>query len=397
MPEGVAAAAAPLASLTELAAATAEEATGLDRELAEIEMLIGQARTEAERHESRRFQAEETGRKIALGTSPGDPAEAQAALVTSTRRAVMMQAQVEILEGKRRALTRYRDRARELAASLGALAAEQPSPAAGEAEDDASAPSPMSGPEAQESLRREIARQMHDGPAQSLTNITLQAQIVQRLVGLDDARAQAELAQLVGMVQQTLEATKTFIFDVRPMVLDDLGLLPTLRRAVRERAQRSHVAVDLDGSGVDRRLSAELESALFRIVDEAILGFLTTGPAGIQVRLDWTETSVEAMVRAVRSDGRPAAGAATGIKAGPAASAPTPDVPAALAAMIRDQSADAAERREAAIAAQAKATALPESTWRAIQVRARGARVQLSQSEAGRRLDIHAETGPPGA
>ena len=77
--------------------------------------------------------------------------------------------------------------------------------------------------DAQEDLRREIARAMHDGPAQSLTNIVLQAQIVERLVDQDPASASAEVHQLVAMVQQTLEATKTFIFDVRPMVLDDLG------------------------------------------------------------------------------------------------------------------------------------------------------------------------------
>jgi two-component system sensor histidine kinase DegS len=92
---------------------------------------------------------------------------------------------------------------------------------------------------AKEDLRREIARAMHDGPAQSLTNIVLQAQIVERLVATDPASAGGEVLQLVAMVQQTLEATKSFIFDVRPMVLDDLGLVPTLRRAARERGQAS--------------------------------------------------------------------------------------------------------------------------------------------------------------
>ena len=87
---------------------------------------------------------------------------------------------------------------------------------------------------AQEDLRREIARSMHDGPAQSLTNIVLQSQIVDRLLERDPAVARGELKLLVQMVQQTLDATKNFIFDVRPMVLDDLGLVPTLRRATRE-------------------------------------------------------------------------------------------------------------------------------------------------------------------
>ena len=101
----------------------------------------------------------------------------------------------------------------------------------------------------QEDLRREIARAMHDGPAQSLTNIVLQAQIVERLVESDPARAGSEVRQLVAMVQQTLEATKTFIFDVRPMVLDDLGLVPTLRRAARERGRRAGVPVEFDSMG----------------------------------------------------------------------------------------------------------------------------------------------------
>jgi two-component system sensor histidine kinase DegS len=115
---------------------------------------------------------------------------------------------------------------------------------------------------AQEDLRREIARQMHDGPAQSLTNIVLQAQIVERLVRDDPDRAASEVGQLVGMVQQTLDATKTFIFDVRPMVLDDLGLVPTLRRATRERSRRANIPVEFESMGQDRRLPMDLESGL---------------------------------------------------------------------------------------------------------------------------------------
>ena len=79
---------------------------------------------------------------------------------------------------------------------------------------------------AQEDLRRDIARAMHDGPAQSLTNIVLQAAIVERLIDRDPDSAKGELRLLVAMVQQTLDATKNFIFDVRPMVLDDLGVVP---------------------------------------------------------------------------------------------------------------------------------------------------------------------------
>src|SRR5207244_5890105 len=134
---------------------------------------------------------------------------------------------------------------------------------------------------AQEDLRREIARAMHDGPAQSLTNIVLQAQIVERLLARDPAGAEAEVHQLISMVQHTLEATKTFIFDVRPMVLDDLGLVPTLRRAARERGRRAGVAVEFDSIGQDRRLAMDLESSLFRILDEALAAYVAAAPARV--------------------------------------------------------------------------------------------------------------------
>src|SRR5437667_5028660 len=139
---------------------------------------------------------------------------------------------------------------------------------------------------AQEDLRREIARAMHDGPAQSLTNITLQAQIVDRLLGRDPEDARSELRLLVQMVQQTLEATKTFIFDVRPMVLDDLGLVPTLRKSTRDRGQRAGVKVEFESVGVDRRLPMELESGLFRIIDEALAAHLAAKPETLVLRMD---------------------------------------------------------------------------------------------------------------
>ena len=144
---------------------------------------------------------------------------------------------------------------------------------------------------AQEDLRREIARAMHDGPAQSLTNIVLQAQIVDRMLDGDPAIARGELRQLVSMVQQTLETTKSFIFDVRPMVLDDLGLVPTLRRAARERGRRAHVPVEFDSAGQDRRLPMEIESTVFRVLDEALAAYLALGPERIVIRLDWARRS----------------------------------------------------------------------------------------------------------
>jgi two-component system sensor histidine kinase DegS len=354
--------------------AIAAEAATLERELAEIDMLIAQARHEAERHEQRRSQTAE--KVTAAAGVPKEAADLSAQLVTLTKRAAMMEAQVDVLEGKRKALARFRDalvRFVELPDADATIGAGNGAPGDTDFDSDVGGLPKRSSRAvmgAQEDLRREIARAMHDGPAQSLTNIVLQAQIVERLVEKDPALAKGEVRLLTSMVQQTLDATKSFIFDVRPMVLDDLGLVPTLRRAARERGRRAGLTIEFDSAGADRRLSVDLESGLFRILDEAMAGYLSTGPDSLSLRLDWNE-QLEAIVAARR------AGAEL---AGVTAEPDLPDgkdLPPALAAMVeerRDERKVKAEKaREAAIAA------LPKTTWREVQQRAAtiGATVEL--------------------
>jgi len=284
------------------------EVATLDRELAEIDMLVSQARVEAERHELKRAQALEKLAELPEATPSDDVIAANAQMVILTRRASVMESQVEVLEGKRKTLGRFRDSVAQVATDLGAAVEAGAEIEGGPDDEDGAAIATESSPaaasrivlSAQEDLRREIARAMHDGPAQSLTNIVLQAQIVDRLVARDPAMAQGEVRQLVAMVQQTLDATKSFIFDVRPMVLDDLGLVPTLRRSARERGQRAGVAVEFESMGTDRRLPMELESGLFRIFDEALTAYLGSAPDRVALRLDWTPERLEGHVSASR-------------------------------------------------------------------------------------------------
>ena len=212
---------------------------------------------------------------------------------------------------------------------------------------------------AQEDLRREIARAMHDGPAQSLTNIVLQAQIVERMLDRDPAQTKSELHFLVQMVQQTLDATKSFIFDVRPMVLDDLGLVPTLRRATRDRGRRAHVPVEFESLGTDRRLPMDVESAVFRIMDETLAAYLSLAPGRILMRLDWTD-ELEARVSAHRT--------AVVSTEEPLPAVPTDDIPDAIKQMIQDRH-DARAAAEAAAEAAA-IVVLPAVTRRDIAERA---------------------------
>jgi len=387
-----------VATVGSMSERTRADLAQLDAELSEIELLITQARAEATRHEQKRVQASD---RLPAVRDPVERADLATQLVTLTRRAAVMESQVEVLEGKRKALTRYREGLSALGDGLASVAARGSSGGEGLGGDglvDATEGLPPAMSRiilgAQEDLRREIARAMHDGPAQSLTNIVLQAQIVERLVARDPSAAAGELRLLVSMVQQTLDATKTFIFDVRPMVLDDLGLVPTLRRAARERGRRAGIPVEFDTYGQDRRIEVDLESSLFRILDEALGAYLAAVPDRVVIRLDWSDDVVEARIGATREPTAAMADADRQVaEAVEAAGTVDKDLPPALEMMI----ADRRERAEGAVTAarEAAIVSLPADAWREIQQRATTTGIVAELSAGGGELRLRAEIAEP--
>jgi two-component system sensor histidine kinase DegS len=363
-----------------LARRLGEESIALDRELAEIEMLIDHARTEAGRHEAKRAAMAErlTTRSSAASGEAGELIDLANQLALLTKRASVMEAQIDVLEGKHRALIRYRDAIRSVVAEL-----ERPvepavidAPGAQLGAPDRDAAAAESGPSAgsiiaaQEDLRRDIARSLHDGPVQGLTNIALQAQIVERLVDRMPDRAAEEAQALVAMVQATLDTTKSFLYDVRPMVLDDLGLVPTLRRAVRERSRRAGATVELESSGQDVRLSGDVETGVFRIVDDVMAGYLESGADRVSVKLDWTDQLVIAIV----ASRQPGPGDE------PEAAAPRRDVPPALAEMIE-------ERR------RARRPHISDEAWSAIEERASAIGAVIEGRDEGTQVHLAVTIG----
>jgi hypothetical protein len=235
---------------------------------------------------------------------------------------------------------------------------------------------------AQEDLRREISRAMHDGPAQSLTNIVLQAQIVERLVAADPVGARGEVRQLVAMVQQTLDATKSFIFDVRPMVLDDLGLVPTLRRASRDRGRRIGIAVDFESVGVDRRLPTEVETGLFRMLDDALAAHTAGRPDTISLHLDWGER----LTIELTAGRRPVA------VADPELPGEDAELPPTLADMVGERRKAYNEAVETARIASL--SRLPAQAWRDVSSRARILGINAEMLDDGARLHLEVDLPP---
>ena len=124
---------------------------------------------------------------------------------------------------------------------------------------------------AQEEERLRVAREIHDGPAQSMANVVLRAEICEKLMALEPEKVKEELHDLKAMVKESLQEVRKIIFNLRPMVLDDLGLIPTLRRFISELQKHTKLTIELVVLGGDnQRLPNTLEVAVFRIIQEAL-------------------------------------------------------------------------------------------------------------------------------
>lgn len=121
---------------------------------------------------------------------------------------------------------------------------------------------------AQETERQRLSRQMHDGPAQALSNFIVQTEIANRLLDIDPKRAKDELDNLKNSAMNTFKEVRTFIFELRPMMLDDLGLFPTVRRYVDNFKEQTGAEVNLTLKGSERRLESYLEVMIFRALQE---------------------------------------------------------------------------------------------------------------------------------
>ena len=124
--------------------------------------------------------------------------------------------------------------------------------------------------QAQEEERRKIARELHDGPAQSLANLVMRLSLIERLWDQDQEWVRREVAALTGMVRDNITEVRRVIFDLRPMALDDLGLVPAMKRYLADYKDKHGVEVHFLFFGEERRLPLPVEVGLFRLTQEAV-------------------------------------------------------------------------------------------------------------------------------
>jgi signal transduction histidine kinase len=121
---------------------------------------------------------------------------------------------------------------------------------------------------AQEEERRRIARELHDDTAQALAAVGVSLEAA--LDGMPLSSSRWRLESLKVLVNQSLTDLHRIIYDLRPSILDDLGLSAAIRWLTEEHLRRTGVVVKVESYGLDERLPSDIETAVFRVVQEAL-------------------------------------------------------------------------------------------------------------------------------
>ncbi len=156
--------------------------------------------------------------------------------------------------------------------------------------------------EAQEGERARLAQEVHDGPAQALTNAIFQVEYVERLLDTDNSLARTELRFLRQLLRRELGDVRTFISQLRPRVLDQLGLDGSIRETAANLAALTGLEIVTDLSAPGGRLNDAEQTVVLRLVQEALQNIRKhagAAAASVTSRVDGNTWVLE-----VRDDGR---------------------------------------------------------------------------------------------
>lgn len=154
--------------------------------------------------------------------------------------------------------------------------------------------------EAQEEERKRLSREIHDGPAQMMANVMMRSDLIEKVYNEYGAKdALSEVKNLKKMVRNALYEVRRIIYDLRPMALDDLGLVPTLKKYLQTIEEyHSTTRITYKNIGEEKRLPSKFEVALFRLVQESVQNALKHADAGeIIVKLEMKPDKITILIK----------------------------------------------------------------------------------------------------
>lgn len=150
----------------------------------------------------------------------------------------------------------------------------------------------------QEDERKRVAREIHDGPAQNLANVALKAEICERLYQSGRTfEFLTELGELKLAVKDSLQEVREIIHNLRPMVLDDLGLIPAVKRLTEDMKHKNDMVISLSVIGSEVRLDSSIEVAVYRIIQESLNNCRKYANATeVIIRIEFLQNQINAVI-----------------------------------------------------------------------------------------------------
>jgi two-component system sensor histidine kinase DegS len=155
---------------------------------------------------------------------------------------------------------------------------------------------------AHEEERKRIAREIHDGPAQSIVNMSFKVDICKKYMSAGDMdKLIPEINKLSGLIHSTISEVRAIIYDLKPSFLED-GLIIAIQRHIETFSDANHIIVDFKYSGDDSKTEYYLSSTVFRIIQEALTNVKKHAEAK-RVNI-WLEISSTGISLDIADDGR---------------------------------------------------------------------------------------------
>jgi len=149
----------------------------------------------------------------------------------------------------------------------------------------------------QEEERQRIARDIHDGPAQDLTNAVIKTEVCEKLIDLDISRAKSEIQELKKILRNSIKDIRGTIYNLHPMALDDIGFIPTIQRYIEDFQSDTKIEVDfiiLSKVEIEDNIK---NVALFRIVQESLNNIRKHSKATlVKIKIEMTRSNIYLLI-----------------------------------------------------------------------------------------------------